>query len=64
MLSLKVRSGIDGIYPPGLLHQLMEEEDTEEDALGLSGLESYEAVFRVFETNRSAGRSEPLQVTV
>ena len=47
MLSLKVGSGIDGIYPPGLLHQLMEEEDTKEDALGLSGLESYEAIFRV-----------------
>ena len=45
MLSLKVESGIDGIYPPCLLHQLMEEEDTKEDALGLSGLESYEAIF-------------------
>ena len=48
MLSLKVGSGIDEIYPPGLLHQLMEEEDTKEDALGLFCPESYEAIFRVF----------------
>ena len=48
MLSLEVGSCIDGIYPPGLLHQLMEEEDTKEDVLGLSCLESYEAIFRVF----------------
>ena len=48
MPSLKVGSGIDEIYPPGLLHQLMEEEDTKEDALGLFCLKSYEAIFRVF----------------